>query len=110
MLKLTSTFLYELLSIAIKRFNATNTEAKLYAANRSSPVTLVISAFLLVSKLEKSTCPNNAQNRMRNVPSILPKEQEKMGLVMIGSHPVESCPGCQGPPSPFAEAIRDIEP
>ena len=44
---------------------------------------------------------------MRNVPSILPKEQgKKITLVMIGRHPVESRLACQPTPPPFAEVIR----
>ena len=63
--------------MAIRRFNKTSTEARLYPANRSSPVTLVICEFLSVSKVENSTCPNNAQNKVLRVPSILSKQQKK---------------------------------
>ena len=49
-------------------------EARLYTANKICPVTMVIFEFSSVSKAENSTCPNNAQNNVSTVPSILLKE------------------------------------
>ena len=54
--------------MAINKFSATRTEARLYPAKTIIPVTSVISSFLLVSKSSKVTCPNSAQNNVDSVP------------------------------------------
>ena len=65
--------------MAMRRFIATNTEATQNAASSKCPVTSVILAWSLVLKVDKSKCPNNAQNKVLNVPSILTsKRKEKI--------------------------------
>ena len=63
--------------MAINKFTATSTEARLYPAKITCPVTSVISAFS-VSKAVNSTCPNSAQNRVESVPSNLWKQRKTM--------------------------------
>ena len=63
----------------MRRFIATNTEATQNAASSKWPVTSVILAWSLVLKMDISRCPNNAQNKVINVPSILTsKRKEKV--------------------------------
>ena len=68
--------------MAMRRFSATNTEARLYVANSKCPVTSVTWAWSLVLKVDISTCPNNAQNKVLNAPSILQSKRKKDYLVI----------------------------
>ena len=63
--------------MAINKFKATSTEAMLYPAKITFPVTSVIFAFA-VSKSSTSTSPNSAQNRVESVSSNLWKERKTM--------------------------------
>ena len=63
--------------MAINKFKATSTEAMLYPAKITFPVTSGIFAFA-VSKSFNPTCPNSAQNRVESVPSNLWKQRKTM--------------------------------